>query len=422
MSDTEERRVTEQKAWGTTENQELVAVYNEKLVRRQACLLELSRGQRGRQDLHKVKNKTVEQEHALTAREEEIEALREELKELVEFINFARPVVGETQKGTDATVTTGGADTEKQASRGRFRMPDAQYLPCFRAAGSEQPANLQVYFRDLARVLLDHQVAEDHWTSAMALALPKSPPIHREFVYQTRESFPGAGFDEVVRLFIRRFTKQSSVEQMEVELERLKQGAGSVTAYYGRFIELVEGTEEDRDSGRVRRKFRRGLSAPLQKALVGHFGDKIEDVLLHVLFESAQQNEAAVYEPDVQGRPGSISSQEQDGQGRPKSKFKVFNCFNCGKEGHRRGDPECKGMKGEEKKKEPEDKGAHQTSWKDGGKSGGHRKMAPIPEVSKPWVSRESGKCFCVGRRGTGSGSVRVLRIRKSPGNHSLGD
>ena len=389
MNDTEEKKVTGQKAQGTDDHLKLVEIYNEKMTQRQACLLELSRCQKGRRGLHKIKNRTADQEQELDDWVEKVEGLREEIKELAEFIHFSRPVVepGQDQRGAGNTTTAGGSGSKavERKTDHKFRMPDAKYLPNFKAQG-DQPANLGAYFRDLERVLEDFQIDRVYFTSALTLALPMKPSIHRDYVHNLRQGNPTGTYEEIVEAFEKHFTKVTTIEQQEKEFEDLRQTEKMLVAeYYTCFVELAGGARDDIHSARLRRKFRRYLLPHLQTALVGHYASRIEDIGIQELFERAQQFESAVYcLPDS----------------RPKSKFKVFNCFDCGKEGHRRGDPECKGMKREEKKKEPEDKGAHQTSGKDGGKSWGPRKMAPSPEVSKPWVSRESGKCYLCGKEG----------------------
>ena len=348
--------------------QKLVSIYEGKLARRQVCLLERHELQQTRNALRKIKKRTEEQEAELTAQEQELVEGQEELREIAEFIDLAKPAVEEAER-TRVVVAEGRKGTM------RFRMPDQTSLPVFRQMGCEQPQNLQVFFRDLGRVLRDHQVPVQFWASALALALPAQPALYREFVYQCRDNDPAADYDDIVVLFVKRFTKQSSIEQMELEFERLRQGS-SVTSYYARFMELVDGTGEDRASGRVRRKFRRGLDAQLQKALVAHFGDRIEEAELHTLFERAQQNEAAVYtpseDPNIKGGGEAVKIKE----------IKTLSCYDCGIAGHKRGDPRCQGVRvkvGDEKK----DHGGGQTR-----------------EVGKAWVSRESGRCYLCGKEG----------------------
>jgi len=281
--------------------------------------------------------------------ETELAALVKGAEELEIFIKSARQAID----NDEWRLRMERLEPEPRASKGekatkmndRFKLPNKELFPPFARSGDDQPGNLSVYFKEFGRVCLASRLDEVDYKSCLALLLPKGQ--HKEFVWRWMEDNPQGSWSDLVAGFEARFQRVASIEQIESQFDKLVQGTEdhSLSNYYNKFVELAQGCKKDPDDASHRRKFKRYLSAKLQQALTTHYAERIEEVSIHLLFERAQQFEAAVYSGGDRARAAKTEDEETKTAKETKAggskDQKGLVCHECGKPGHRRGDKVC---------------------------------------------------------------------------------
>ena len=321
----------------TPKRQALRASLNSAVIEQQELLLEL-----GELRAERKRFVGVDPTEASTRRLGEIgariTAAAKEVEELDSFIKGVRQAIDHDEWCLRKEAETKTAPDKKTDSQ--LRLPEARHFPQYRSGSSDQPANLAMWFRDVKRVLEDHFIPAERHVAALALLLPEGQP--KEWVYEFRERYPRCSWEVLTAAYERHFTRVATVEQLEMEFDSLRQGAGSVFEYWNQFNRLARGCGIDIDSERTRRQFRRYLKPELQRELKIIFGKTIDEQPLPSIFETCHGLESSVYSgagSAAERTKGDKTKDAQETKGGKDQKGLV--CHECGKPGHRRGDKVC---------------------------------------------------------------------------------